>query len=175
MPADADAFEREQTAMFIRESWVIGDIEAKAPGLNYATATLPRGSIVSPGQLYVAAEGDEEAAAWAYVKASQEPENLLWLLDNVGWLPNRSGLDYSAILAEKPGFEAFLNYPADYEFFTVPAIGPIDELQTRAAAFLTDAFARADLAGDDAAIRSLMEAADAELNNILQREGLYGE
>jgi multiple sugar transport system substrate-binding protein len=34
MPADADAFQREQTAMFIRESWVIGDIAQKAPNLK---------------------------------------------------------------------------------------------------------------------------------------------
>ena len=51
MPADAEAFEREQTAMFIRESWVIGDIANKAPDLTYATATLPRGSIVAPVNL----------------------------------------------------------------------------------------------------------------------------
>ena len=48
MPADADAFEREQTAMFIRESWVIGDIAQKAPNLKFATAALPRGTIVAP-------------------------------------------------------------------------------------------------------------------------------
>ena len=175
MPADADAFERGQTAMFIRESWVIGDIAAKAPDLKYATSVLPRGSIVSPGQLYVKAEGDEEAAAWAFVKATQEPENLLWLLDNVGWLPNRSGLDYSAIVAAKPGFEAYVNYPEDYEFFTVPAIGPIDEIQTRSAAFLVEAFAKPELAGDDAAIKAFLEGADAEINSILSREGLLGE
>ena len=34
--------------MFIRESWVIGDIASKAPNLAYATAPLPRGSIALP-------------------------------------------------------------------------------------------------------------------------------
>jgi multiple sugar transport system substrate-binding protein len=34
MPADAAAFQREQTAMFIRESWVIGDTAKKAPDLE---------------------------------------------------------------------------------------------------------------------------------------------
>lgn len=175
MPADADAFERGQTAMFIRESWVIGDIAAKAPELNYATSVLPRGSIVNPGQLYVKADGDKEAAAWEFVMASQKPENLLWLLDNVGWLPNRSGLDYSAIVAAKPGFEAYVNYPADYAFFTVPAIGPIDEIQTRAAASLVEAFGKSELVGDDAAIKTFLEGIDADVNAILEREGLLGE
>jgi multiple sugar transport system substrate-binding protein len=56
MPADAEAFERQQTAMFIRESWVIGDIASKAPDLKYATTTLPMGSIVAPVNLYVAGD-----------------------------------------------------------------------------------------------------------------------
>ncbi|MOA47099.1 hypothetical protein D3C78_1697030 [compost metagenome] len=93
----------------------------------------------------------------------------------MGWLPNRSGLDYSAIVAAKPGFEAYVNYPADYAFFTVPAIGPIDEIQTRAAASLVEAFAKPELAGDDAAIKAVLEAIDADVNAILEREGLLGE
>jgi len=174
MPADADAFERGQTAMFIRESWVIGDIAAKAPDLKYATATLPRGSIVSTGQLYVKASGDKETAAWAFIKATQEPENLVWLLDNVGWLPNRTG-DYSSVVATKPGFDAYVNLPAEYAFFTVPAIGPIDEIQTRSAAFLVEAYAKPELAGDDAAIKAFLETIDTEINSILEREGLLGQ
>ena len=66
MPADAEAFERGQTAMFIRESWVIGDIAKKAPNLNYATAPLPRGSMSVPVNLYVSAKGAEAEAAWAF-------------------------------------------------------------------------------------------------------------
>ena len=109
MPADAEAFERGQTAMFIRESWVIGDIAAKAPDLKYATSTLPRGSITAPVSLWITGEGPEAEAAWAFAKAANSPENLVWLLDNVGWLPNRSGLDYTAILEKKPALGAFVN------------------------------------------------------------------
>lgn len=175
MPADADAFERGQTAMFIRESWVIGDIAAKAPDLKYATGTLPYGSIVTAGHLFVTGDGEKEAAAWEFIKASQEPENLLWMLDNVGWLPNRSGLDYSAIVAAKPGFEAYVNFPADYKFFSTPSIGPIDEIMTRTAVALQEAFAKPELAGDDAAIKAFLAKADEEINAILDREGLLGE
>ncbi|MCZ4348123.1 extracellular solute-binding protein [Devosia neptuniae] len=175
MPADAEAFEREQTAMFIRESWVIGDIASKAPDLGYATTTLPRGSIVNPVQLYVAGEGEQAEAAWKFAMASQEPENLLWLLDNIGWLPNRAGLDYSEILAKTPALDAFVSYPDTYEFFSTPAIGPIDEVMTRTAAALQAAFGNADLAGDDAAIRTYLEGVDSEINSVLSREGLLGE
>ena len=81
MPADAEAFEREQIAMFIRESWVIGDIAKKSPGLNYATAPLPRGSIAVPVNLYVNGPGSGDAkAVWDFTVAANDPQNLIWSL-----------------------------------------------------------------------------------------------
>lgn len=177
MPADAEAFEREQTAMFIRESWVIGDIAAKAPDLEYATATLPVGTIGLPVNLYVAGEGEDEdlQAAWDFTLAANEPENLVWLLENVGWLPNRSGVDYSPVTDKISAFGAFVDYPDDYKFFTVPSISPIEDLQTRLAARLTEAFADESMTGDEAAIMSFLQEAADETNAILEREGLLGE
>ena len=175
LPADAEAFEREQTAMFIRESWVIGDIAAKAPDLTYATAPLPTGSIALPAQLYVSAEGAEAEAAWKFALATNEPENLVWLLDNVGWLPNRVNVDYSPVTDAKPGFSGFLEVPEDYVFFTLPAIGPIEEVLTRLAGRLVEAFGNAALAGDDAAIDAFLAEAAAETNAILEREGLLAQ
>jgi multiple sugar transport system substrate-binding protein len=177
MPSDAEAFEREQTAMFIRESWVIGDIAAKAPDLEYATAPLPVGSIALPVNLYVAGEGSEEEnqAAWDFARAANEPENLVWLLENVGWLPNRSGVDFSSVTEEIEAFAAFVDYPEDYTFFTVPSIAVIEDLQTRLAERLTVAFADPALAGDDAAILAFLESAAEETNAILRREGLLAE
>lgn len=175
MPADAEAFERGQTAMFIRESWVIGDIASKAPDLKYATSTLPMGSIVAPVNLYVTGDGEKAKAAWAFATAANESDNLLWLLDNVGWLPNRSGLDYSGILKAKPALGAFVNYPDTYKFFSLPNIGPADEVLTRVAAQLTAAFANPALANDDAAIDAVLKTAADETNSILKREGLLAE
>jgi multiple sugar transport system substrate-binding protein len=175
MPADAEAFERGQTAMFIRESWVIGDIASKAPDLKYATAPLPRGSIALPTNLYVSAEGDDAKLAWEYTQAANSPENLVWLLQNVGWLPNRSGVDYSVVTDKVPAFGAFVNYPEGYEFFTLPAIGPIEEVLTRLAAQLTNAFGNAALAGDDAAIDAFLKTAADETNQILAREDLLAQ
>ena len=172
MPADAEAFEREQTAMFIRESWVIGDIAAKAPDLQYATTTLPTGSIVAPVTLWVTGEGAEAEAAWAFAEAANTPDNLLWMLDNVGWLPNRLGLDYSGILANKPAFSAFVNYPDTYKFFTLPNIGPVEEILTRTADRLTQAFGNPSLAGNDAGIMDVLTAMQDEINSLLDREGL---
>lgn len=174
-PADAEAFEREQTAMFIRESWVIGDIAAKAPDLNYATAPLPYGAIGLPVNLYVSAEGDAEQAAWDYVQATNDPDNLVWLLENVGWLPNRHNVDYSPVTEAEPAFAAFVDYPEGYAFFTLPALAPSEEVLTRIAAQLVNAFAMPELAGDEEAIGNFLQAAEDEANQILRREGLLAE
>ncbi len=171
MPADAEAFEREQTAMFIRESWVIGDIAAKAPDLNYATAPLPRGAISLPNNLYVRADGAEAEAAWAFVLAANEPDNLNWLLANVGWLPVRANVDYSEVINNTPGFAAFLDLPEDYELFTLPSIGPIQEVLTRVAATLTDLFGAPSAPSDDELLNILQQMQD-ETNAILSREGI---
>jgi len=175
MPADADAFERGQTAMFIRESWVIGDIAQKAPKLNYATAPLPRGTIGLPTNLYVSAKGAEADASWTFAMAANEPDNLIWLLKNVGWLPNRQNVDYSPVIKSNPGFSGFVNYPKDHAFFSLPSIDPIEEILTRVASKLTAAFPKAGLADDDKAIAALLVEIENEGNAILSREGLLGK
>jgi multiple sugar transport system substrate-binding protein len=174
MKADAEAFQLEQTAMFIRESWVIGDIQQKAPNLKYATAPLPKGSIALVGSLYVTTEGDKGKAAWEFAKATTEPQNQVWLLENVGWLPNRKDVDYSGVTSKRPGFAAFLQYPKDYTFFTLPSIAPVEEVLTRLAARLTRGYTDPVLAKDDAAIDVFLADAAKETNAILKRADLLG-
>jgi multiple sugar transport system substrate-binding protein len=174
-PADADAFQRGQTAMFIRESWVIGDTAAKAPDLNYATANLPYGAIALPANLYVSAEGDGADAAWTFAQATNDPENLVWLLANVGWLPNRQNVDYSSVTDAQPAFAGFLDHPEDYQFFTLPALAPIEELLTRIAGGLTSAWGDASLAGNPDGIVAALKVIEDEANAILAREGLLAQ
>lgn len=172
MKADAEAFELGQTAMFIRESWVIGDIAQKAPKLNYATAPLPRGALVIPVGLYVPSKGKQAELAWEFVLAANEPENLIWLLENVGWLPNRKDVDYSSVVTKIPAFKAFVSFPETYELFSLPAIGPINEILTRLAVRLVDGFANAAMAQNDAAIDAFLKEAATESDAILKREDL---
>lgn len=174
MPADADAFERKQTAMFIRESWVIGDIAKKAPDLKYATAPLPRGSIVATVHLWTPSTGAKAEAAWAFAMAANEPANMAWLLENVGWLPNRK-VDLSDIVKKTPALNAFVAYPKDYAFYSLPAIGPIDEILTRIAARLVAGFGDAELVKSDEKIDAFLKAAATEADSILQREGLLAK
>jgi multiple sugar transport system substrate-binding protein len=175
MPADAEAFERGQTAMFIRESWVIGDIAKKAPKLNYATAPLPRGSMSVPVNLYVSAKGADADAAWAFSLAATEPDNQIWMLKNVGWLPSRAGIDYASVTGSVPAFAAFVDNSKNYDVFAVPALDASEEILTRVATRLVTAFADARLADDDKAIDATLLAIETEANEILKREGLLGK
>ena len=176
MPADAEAFQRGETAMFIRESWVIGNTASKAPNLKYATAPLPVGSIALAVNLYVSeTDGDASEAAWAFAQEANRPEHLVWMLENVGWLPNRATVDFSSVTQKIPQFAAFVDYPSSYKFFTLPSIGPIEEILTRLAAQLTRAFEDSSLAASDAAIDEYLAAAAAETDKILEREGLLGK
>ena len=174
-PADAEAFERGQTAMFIRESWVVGDIAGKAPGLRYATAPLPVGTIVAPVFFYTPAKGPRTDAAWAFATAANEPANQQWLLANVGWLPNRRDVDYAPIIAKTPQFGAFVNAPAGRTYFQLPAIGPAEEVLTRLATRLQRAFGDPGLAGNAAGIDAALREASAETETILRREDLLGK
>jgi multiple sugar transport system substrate-binding protein len=74
-----------------------------------------------------------------------------------------------------PAFSAFVDNPDGFEFFTLPAIGPIEEVLTRLAAQLTAAYGDESLAGDDAAIDAFLAAAADETNRILEREGLLAQ
>lgn len=74
-----------------------------------------------------------------------------------------------------PAYAAFVDFPADYEFFTLPAIGPIEEVLTRFAARLSAAYADKSLAGDMKAIDAVLAEAAEETNAILRREGLLAE
>lgn len=175
MKADAEAFELGQTAMFIRESWVISDIAKKAPDLKYATAPLPVGSLVVPASLFVPVENNRSALAWEFVEKTNTPENLQWLLENVGWLPSRNNIDYAAIIAKKPVLEAFAAPPKDYTYFSLPPIAPSSEILTRFAARLEAAFTNPALATNDAAIDDVLAEAAKEIDTILKREGLLAK
>ena len=62
--------------------------------------------------------------------------------------------------------------PEDYVFFTLPSIEPINEILTRFAAQLVDAYADESLVGNDAAMLEVLKASAEETNKILKRAGI---
>ena len=174
---DAEAFELGQTAMFFRESWVIGDIAKKAPDLQYGTAPVPAGAtwgrITNPVNLYVTRSSENPDVAWDFAMYMQQPQYLLWLLENVGWLPARGDVDYSPITDEIPQFEAFMSTDPDYDEFGYLAIAPFDEVMTKLAERLVAAYLDDSLVDNPEGIAAVIEDAANETNEILEKAGMY--
>ena len=60
-------------------------------------------------------------------------------------------------------------------FFTLPSIEPINEILTRFAAQLADAYADEALVGNDAAMLEVLKASAEETNTILKRAGILAD
>jgi len=170
---DAEAFELEQTAMFVRESWVIGDIAKKAPDLTYDTAPMPKsarwGDLATGVNLYVTRNCEHPDVAWDFILYLNSEENLQMLLGDTGWLPQRMDVDLSPILENEPRYASFLFSDPDYQIYTYPTLAEYDEILTKFAERLVNAFLDESLADNPDGIAQLLEEAAAETNAILER------
>jgi multiple sugar transport system substrate-binding protein len=176
---DTEAFELELTAMFFRESNVIGDIAQKAPNLQYDTAFLPSdarwGRIANMQNLYVTRSSKNADVAWDFVLFMANDDNQRWMFDNVGWLPSRKDVDYSEILSRKPQFKSFIEMPQGYNEYGYTTIAEFDEILTKFAERLANAYLDASLANNNAGIAKVMADSAEETNTILRRAGKYAD
>jgi multiple sugar transport system substrate-binding protein len=176
---DAEAFELGQTAMFERESWVIGDIQKNAPNLKYQTMPIPRdkrwGTIVGSVSLYVSRSATNPDVAWDFVKFLTQPQFERQMLGEVGWIPLREDVNFDPVLAKFPQYKGFLVRDKNYVYWSMPTIKDFDEIETKLADRLVAAYRDRTLAGNPAGIANMLHTAAEETNSILKRDGLYGE
>jgi multiple sugar transport system substrate-binding protein len=176
---DSQGFELGQSCMFQRESWVIGDIAKNAPTLNYGTMPMPSdvrsGTLRSPIGMWVTKSAKNPELAWTFAMFMANAENQNYMLDNVGWLPSRMDVDYSAVLNKKPAFKAFLPKDPNYKWFYYPQLGVFDEIQTKYSDRLVKAYLDSSLATNPAGVKKVLDDANVEANAILKRDGKGGE
>lgn len=178
---DAEAFALQQTAMFVREAWVVGYMQDHAPDVRYGVAQLPRhsssGGRATYDAVYVSAFSKHVDLAWEYAMMFVQPKYQKFMLTSVGWIPSNQIADYSDIVQEIPQYKAFLENPnwADYHELSDFGIAPEAEIFTKLAERLTGAYQNKDLVNDDAAMWQFLHAAAAETNQILKEEGLYAD
>ncbi|HET8580148.1 MAG TPA: extracellular solute-binding protein [Nitrospiraceae bacterium] len=174
---DAEAFELGQTAMFARESWVVGDIAKKVPKLQYMTAPLPRdkrwGTLFSSGNLYLSQTAKDPSVAWDFIKFLVESQYARQMLEQVGWIPLRQDVNYDPVLIKLPQYKAFLFRHKDFTYWSEPFVKNFDEIQTKLAERLVAAFRDRSLAGNPSAIAQAIHTWAEETNSILRRDGLY--
>ncbi|HUQ77514.1 MAG TPA: extracellular solute-binding protein [Patescibacteria group bacterium] len=174
---DAKAFETKATAMFAREPWVVADIATNAPDLvgHYGSISLPVADLGATETMYVPASAANPACSWDFVKFLTEQEQQLTIPTISGWLPSRKDLDLTEFLAANPGYEGFLKKPDGLKISLTPPLPEFDELETKLATHLVDAYADyANLAGNPEKIQALMNTWAEETNQILAKGGHGG-
>jgi multiple sugar transport system substrate-binding protein len=171
---DAKAFETKATAMFAREPWVVADIATNAPDLvgHYGSISLPVADLGSSETMFVPTSAPNAACSWDFIKFMTEQDQQLSIPPISGWLPGRNDLDLTAFLAANPGYEGFLKKPSGMTVSVTPPIAEFDELETKLATHLVDAYADyANLAGNPDKIQALLNTWADETNSILAKGG----
>jgi multiple sugar transport system substrate-binding protein len=171
---DAKAFETKVTAMFAREPWVVADIATNAPDLvgHYGSISLPTGDLGGTETMYVPTSAPNAACSWDFIKFMTEPDQQLSIPTIAGWLPSRKDLDLTAFLTANPGYEGFLKKPDGMKVSLTPPLAEFDELETKLATHLVDAYADyANLAGKPDKIQALLNTWADETNQILAKNG----
>ncbi|MBU5444400.1 extracellular solute-binding protein [Paenibacillus sp. MSJ-34] len=171
---DAEAFEMELAAFFVRESWVIGDIKEKAPNLEYATAPLPKANVIGMSDFYVTnAAKEKEETAWDFIRFLMKPENHKQMVAMTGWLPAREDLDMEDFFQENPQFKAFFT---KQELHAYPTIPEFDEILTKFADRLSEkGFTDASFVDNPAKMEAFLADLAKETNAILKKAGHLAE
>ena len=177
---DTEAFQLGFTAMYFRESNVVGDTAQRVPGLPYDTALIPSdvrsGSMAISDFFFVTRSCRNPEIAHDFLLFMSNDENCRWLFQNVGWPPVRRDVDYSSVYAIHPQMHAFGSRPVDHvEYENSKNCPAWVEIQSRLADRLAEAYLDSSLANNPAGIARAIAAMADETNAILRREGLYAE
>jgi multiple sugar transport system substrate-binding protein len=175
---DSEAFQLAATAMFARESNVIGDTAKKAPNLKYNTAPMPKGvrwgDLSTPIRLIVSRNSKNADTAWDFIMFSQQEQYLNLLLAEIGWIPQRQDYTYAEALKLRPQFAAFTFKDPNYKLFTAPTIGSYDEIMTKLADRLSKAFLTPSLNENETGMKKVLEDAAKETDEILKKANIFG-
>lgn len=175
--ADAEGFGLENSAMFTRESWVVGYMQKSAPKVEFDTAPLPKnkrgGTICNLVNFYVTKNCKNPKEAWNFAQFMLKPEYQKLLLSKIGWFPCRTDVDYEPIYKATPQYRAFMELPKGYKLYTVPPIACFDEIETKMAEKLSAAFMDSSLVNNPKKIAKVIKTAAKETDQILKDNGVY--
>ena len=178
LPHDAAAFAGEQAAMLMREAWVIGELKAKGPNVQYATVAVPRakrfGGMTQPWSLYVTKSTKSPDVAWDFAQFLVSPPMAVLLVQMTGWTSMREDVDWSPVLKETPQFKPFLVWDKGRGLYTEPPIPVFDELESKLADRLVAAFAEKSLTDNPAGIAKAIKDMATQSDDLLKKAGVYG-
>ena len=179
---DGDAFVAGNTAMLLREAWVIGDIQKKNPSLDFGVAMIPRWKAGEPHKtllhfdsLTVSGKSRNAKAAWEWVMFATQPAQMVKLTEISGWVAGRVGdVDWSPLLAKTPQYGPFASPPKEMVYYLEPVLPPWDEIQTRIADQLPAAYVDPALKDDPKKVADLIHKLAMQTDQLLKEAGVYG-
>lgn len=176
--ADSDGFALETHAMFTRESWVVGHMQQYAPDVEFDTAPLPvnkrAGTICNLVNMYVTKSCKNPDVAWDFVQFMLRPEYQKMLLAEVGWFPCLDA-DYEEIFQKVPQYRAFMALPEGFDLYGIPPLACFDEIQTKLAERLVQAFMDETLVDNPEKVAKVLADAAKETDEILRENGVYAD
>jgi multiple sugar transport system substrate-binding protein len=181
IPHDSDAFVAGTTAMFFREAWVIGEIQQKNATLDYGVVPIPRwraGSpykmLLQPWGIYVNGKSNNKTVSWDFLKFLTNKQNAFRLTSMTGWVSERRDVDWKPLLAKTPQFGVFVSPPKGIVYYVEPVLSAWDEIETKLASRLTDAYVDPSLNDEPTKVAQTIHTMAAETDAILKDAGLYG-
>ncbi|HHY45904.1 MAG TPA: extracellular solute-binding protein [Firmicutes bacterium] len=176
---DSEAFVTESTAMFLRESWVIGEIKSKNPKLEYGVAPMPKwerwDTLAQPWSVYMSAEGAKSKEVREFINFLTGKEAAAKLVELSGWIPDRLDFDWQSLVKKTPQYQVFVNPPKGMGFFADPVMPAFDEVQTKVADRLVEAFLDKKLVNNQEGIKRVVHEIGGLIDSILKRYGAYGK
>jgi multiple sugar transport system substrate-binding protein len=180
--SDAEGFGLGLSAMFQRESWVIGYLAQNAPDVKYGAFLMPKGpggwgTVGNTMALGVNKASKVKKEALDFAMYLLNDDNSRKLLDETGWQPFRAGVDYSDIVKKHPVLQTFIDGLATegHKVLDYENIPPISEVHNRFAERLMRSFKMKELYDDPEKLKNYIHEMAEETNEILDEYDLLAE
>ena len=177
MKHDSDAFVTDTTAMFMRESWVIGEVKSKNPKLDYGVVPMPgwkrHDTLAQPWSVYMSMEGSKSKDVRDFLKFLTSEEAAPKLIELSGWIPERVKFNSEALVKENPQYQIFVNPPKNVGFYADPVLPCFDEIQTKVADKLVEIYLNSKLVDNPQGIKNAAKEIGDLVDSILKRNGAY--
>ncbi|GAK60996.1 extracellular solute-binding protein [Candidatus Vecturithrix granuli] len=181
--SDAEGFGLGLSAMFQRESWVVGYMTQNAPDVKYGAFLMPKGpggdwgTVGNTMALGVNKASKNKKEALDFAMYMMNDDNSRKMIDETGWQPFRAHVDYSDIIKKHPVLQTFVDGLSTeghrvYDYENIP---PISEIHNRFAERLMRSFKMKELYDDPDQLKKFIHEMAEETNEILAEYDLLAE